>query len=610
VYPGQIDEYTTSGQTIKIGKIIIEGDPVDVAVSGQDLFVLIQPRRGEPGPSTVGKFTTEGETVNTAFITLPFQGNSFVVSDGKIFVGCTDSTNGRIIEYTTSGDVVNDALITGTGLFAIQGDRVFAARPARAGEPGGITISQYTTSGATVNATLITGLQSVMDIGISDGHLFLLGGEPTVRDSSGRIDEYDATSGALIKGTLIGNLAYAPALSIVPHSDNTNVGSNVTLFPSSNASVTFSNVTAPGGTSVVAIDPSSAGSPPSGYDVNGGLAYEIHTTATVVPPIEVCFHGPFSTGGGTISPLRVLHRENGVLVDRTYRLDFSPGGGQVCARVDSLSPFVLATTAAPFVNPASQLLNISTRLSVQLGDKAMIGGFILTGKDPKQVMIRGIGPSLTAFGVPGALQNPILELHDSTGAIIATNDDWKTDQNKVELTGIAPTDNRESAIVTTLPANGAGYTAIVRGNNNTTGVGLVEVYDLSEIANSKAANISTRGFVDAGDNAMIGGFILGGGGNGKVVVRAIGPTLVNFGVSGSLQDPTLELHDGNGALLVFNDNWQQDSAAAEIQANKLAPNDPRESAVLRSLAPGAYTAIVRGKDNTTGVGLVEVYNVQ
>ena len=239
----------------------------------------------------------------------------------------------------------------------------------------------------------------------------------------------------------------------------------------------------------------------------------------------------------------------------------------------------------------------------------MIGGFILTGKDPKKVMIRGIGPSLSKFGVKGALADPILELHDSTGAIIATNDDWKTDQNKVELTGIAPTDNRESAIVTTLPANGALYTAVLRSKDNSIGIGVVEVYDLSEIANSKAANISSRGFVDTGDNAMIGGFIIGGGGNSKVVVRAIGPTLANFGVAGSLQDPTLGLYDGNGAILVFNDNWQQDSSAAEIQANKLAPNDLRESAVLRSLPPGTYTAIVRGNGPTTGIALVEVYNV-
>src|SRR5713101_53379 len=194
------------------------------------------------------------------------------------------------------------------------------------------------------------------------------------------------------------------------------------------------------------------------------------------------------------------------------------------------------------------------------------------------------------------------------GAIIATNDNWRdTQESEIEATGLAPTDNRESAIVMTLDSD-SNYTAILRGTNDTTGVGLVEVYDLDQAANSKLANISTRGFVDTGDNVMIGGFISGNG-VAKVIVRAIGPSLTSFGVPGALQDPTLELHDINGAIIATNDNWR-DTQESEIEATGLAPTDDRESAIVATITPSNYTAIVRGKNDTTGVGLVEVYNIQ
>jgi hypothetical protein len=256
-----------------------------------------------------------------------------------------------------------------------------------------------------------------------------------------------------------------------------------------------------------------------------------------------------------------------------------------------------------------QLLNISTRLRVLTGDNALIGGFILTGSDDKKVIVRGIGPSLTSQNVPDALQDPTLELHDGTGATIASNDNWKdTQQAEIQATGIPPSNDLESAIVATLPANNSGYTAILRGKNDTTGVGLVEVYDLDQAANSKLANISTRGFVDTGDNAMIGGFIAGNG-VAKVIVRAIGPSLTGQGVANALQDPTLELHDGSGATIASNDNWK-DTQQGEIEATTIPPTDDRESAIVATLFPGNYTAIVRGKNDTTGVGLVEVYNIQ
>jgi hypothetical protein len=277
-------------------------------------------------------------------------------------------------------------------------------------------------------------------------------------------------------------------------------------------------------------------------------------------------------------------------------------------------PHITATATDPNGNTSEfsaaigQLLNISTRLRVLTGDNVLIGGFIITGSDDKHVIVRGIGPSLTSQGVPGALQDPTLELHDGTGALIASNDNWKdTQQLDIEVTGIPPTNDLESAIVATLPANGSGYTAILRGKNNTTGVGLVEAYDLNRTVNSKLANISTRGFVDTGDNVMIGGFIAGNGLT-KVIVRAIGPSLTSQGVPGALQDPTLELHDGSGTTIASNDNWK-DAQQTEIEATTIPPTDDRESAIVASLSPGNYTAIVRGKNDTTGVALVEVYNI-
>jgi hypothetical protein len=264
-------------------------------------------------------------------------------------------------------------------------------------------------------------------------------------------------------------------------------------------------------------------------------------------------------------------------------------------------------TATP--TPAqSKPLNISTRGDAETGDKVLIGGFILAGGDaPKRLIIRAIGPSLTGAGVANALQDPILELHDSAGVLLTSNDNWKSDQEtEIEATGLAPTNDLESAIITTLPEG--LYTAIVSGKDNGTGVGLVEVYDLDDLnAPAYLANISTRGFVQPDDKAMIGGFIIGvGGQTGQVVVRAIGPSLTS--IPDALQDPTLNVYNAQGIVVAQNDDWEETNASA-IEATGLAPNDPRESAILAPLTPGAYTAIVTGKASSSGVGLVEVYYI-
>jgi hypothetical protein len=246
--------------------------------------------------------------------------------------------------------------------------------------------------------------------------------------------------------------------------------------------------------------------------------------------------------------------------------------------------------------------NISTRLKVETGDNALIGGFIVTGTQPKRVIVRAIGPSVS---VPGALADPILELH--AGVLVISNDNWRTGGQQAEImaTGLAPGNDLESAIVATLPANGAVYTAVVRGANDGTGVGLVEVYDLDNAADSKLANISTRGLVQTGDNVMIAGTIVLGQAPERVLVRAIGPSL---NLPGKLADPTLELRDGDGVLLAANDNWRTDQEI-EIMATGAAPTNDLESALISTLpANGAvYTAIVRGVNDTSGVALVEIY---
>ena len=260
----------------------------------------------------------------------------------------------------------------------------------------------------------------------------------------------------------------------------------------------------------------------------------------------------------------------------------------------------------PGLTPA-QLLNISTRLNVQTGEYVGIGGFIITGRASKKVIVRGIGPSLT--GVTPVLANPVLELHAPDGSILARNDDWKdSQQTEIQDSTLAPTNDFESAIVATLaPGN---YTAIVGGKNASSGVGVVEMYDLDASSDSKLANISTRGFVEAGTNVMIGGFIFGDGlASEKVLIRALGPSLA--GVANRLPDPTLELHDGNGALLIANDNWKDDAAqAAAISSTGIAPQNDSESAIVATLAPGAYTAVLAGKSGQTGVAVAEVYHLQ
>jgi hypothetical protein len=279
----------------------------------------------------------------------------------------------------------------------------------------------------------------------------------------------------------------------------------------------------------------------------------------------------------------------------------------------------VAATPTPI---PGMLANISTRLQVGTGARVMIAGFVVQGSAPKRVLIRAVGPSMTQFGVPDVLADPRLELHDNTN-VIGRNDDWETTQMggviisdqiaEIQNSGMAPIDPAESALIATLTPG--SYTAIVQGVNGGIGVGSVEVYDLDATSGSLLANISTRGFVQTGDNAMIGGFIVVTHPT-RVIVRAIGPSLTQLGLPDALANPQLELYDASN-LIGRNDDWQTTETVgiitsdqvAEIQKSQLAPTNPAESGIIATLPPGNYTAIVRGGNNT-GNALVEVYALQ
>ena len=309
-----------------------------------------------------------------------------------------------------------------------------------------------------------------------------------------------------------------------------------------------------------------------------------------------------STGGDSTSRVYNLGDASATTAGQT-------GGGFQMDTFGAVIRFV-STATPPIATPPHTLLNSATRMRVETGDKVLIGGFIVRAGS-KKVIIRAIGPSLGQAGVATPLQNPTLELHGGAGELITSNDDWMTSAQKQEIidSGIPPADSRESAIVATL-AEG-NYTAVVAGAGGTSGVGLVEVYDLSRTSAGRLLNLATRGNIQTGDDVMIGGFIVGGTQNTRIAVRAIGPSLSSATppIANALADPILELRDGQGNLLESNDDWGNSPHKQALIDNGLAPANSKESATLLPLAPANYTAIVRGVNNTTGIGLVEIYDL-
>jgi hypothetical protein len=263
--------------------------------------------------------------------------------------------------------------------------------------------------------------------------------------------------------------------------------------------------------------------------------------------------------------------------------------------------------------PAPNLVNISTRALIGTGEDVLIGGFIIQGSAPATVILRGIGYSLTAVGLTNAISDPVITVYDSAGGIVATNDDWFTSANAETISSfhLDPPNSIESALFLTL--NPGSYTAIVQGFSDgtspaATGVGLFELYDL-HTTSGRAGNLSTRGQVQGGDDVMIGGFIIGGSQSKQLVVRAIGPSLSSAGIANPLADPLLELHDANGNIIQSNDDWQSGPDAQTIASEGLAPTNAKESALLATLNPGSFTAIVRGVNGATGLALVEIYDL-
>lgn len=266
-------------------------------------------------------------------------------------------------------------------------------------------------------------------------------------------------------------------------------------------------------------------------------------------------------------------------------------------------------SATPAATPANEsaptLVNVSTRAHVGSGDQVMIGGFIITGAEPKNVLLRGLGPSLGQAGVSNALGDPVLEVYNQAGALIARNDNWTSLPPDLASRGFAPRSALESVVVATLPTG--SYTAVLSGANATTGTALLEIYDLSP-PTSMLSNISTRGEVASTADPMIGGFIINGTDPAKVLVRALGPSLRPLGVEGALADPTLELRNSDGSLIFANDNWRT-TQEAQIRATSIPPNDDREAAIIATLPPGSYTAIVNDSGAGSGIALVEVYHL-
>jgi uncharacterized repeat protein (TIGR01451 family) len=313
-----------------------------------------------------------------------------------------------------------------------------------------------------------------------------------------------------------------------------------------------------------------------------------------------------------------------VTVDGNYSNTARVGFAGVTVQSISSSPAITVRDTGTSTPSERHMVNISSRAEVGTGDNVTIAGFIIrseasggsstsgTPTTTKKVLLRGLGPSLAAYGIAGTLQDPVLDLYDGNGALIESNDDWATSPAAAEIItlGVAPSDPHESAILRRLDAD-ANYTAILSGKDNTTGVGLVEAYDMEATSNTHLVNISARAFVDTGDHVLIGGMIVRGGDTmADIIVRALGPSLTPHGIANALADPVLELHDGNGELLETNDNWMDSPRKDDLIAAGLAPGDEHESAMYITPVPGSYTGIVRGVSNGTGVALIEMYRFQ
>ncbi len=423
-------------------------------------------------------------------------------------------------------------------------------------------------------------------------------------DPAGNLFVSDATTGSIIKLTPTGasstfktgftgpfGLAFDRSGNLfVSETNTTNMGMILKLTPNATQTTFASGLSSPEGLA---------------FDSAGNLFEVDFSSGKIFKFTPAGVKSTFTTG--LLGPRNIAIDQN----DHVFVANFTT------QEILEFTPAATKTTFASNTNAGGlafepstgQLTNISTRASVQTGSAITIAGFIVTGTDSKTVVLRGLGPTLMQFGVTGFLADPTLQLFDGGGQPLWFNDNWKdTQQAQIQSTGKAPPNDLESAILQILQPG--KYTAALSGKNGTTGVGLVEVYDISPGVHSELTNVSTRGFVGTGQNVMIGGFITSGGnGSTEVVVRGLGPTLTQFGVANALADPVVTLVNSMGNVIATNDNWKNTQQAA-IQATGLAPPNDLESAILATVATGNYTAILQGNNGGTGIGLVEVYNIK
>jgi hypothetical protein len=540
---------------------------------------------GGCGPNTVAPCDDSGHGTHTAGTSVGDDGsaNQIGVAPGAKWIGCRnmDQGAGTPATYTecfqfmiaptdSSGNNANPAL-----------------RPHVLNNSWTCPASEGCTTQAElemiVNNTLAAGIFVTAVAGNSGPACSTVSEPPAIYSGSFSIGAID------INNVLAGFSSRGPSTYYTPNLLKPNLsapGVNVRSSTSSNdtsfASLSGTSMAAPHVTGVVALL----------WSARANLVRDIATTKTLLqstanPAVTL---STAQTCGGTVSNQIPNNSFGYGRVDALAAVNAAP------APTPTPSP-----TPTPGPTPRTVLANISTRLRVEVGDNVLIGGFIITGTHPQKVILRAIGPSLP---FDDRLANPTMELRDSDGRLLESNDDWNSSLNEQAIidSTIPPTNPLESAILLSL--NPGAYTAIVRGANNGTGIGLVEAYDLDTSTNSKLANISTRGLVQTGDNVLIAGTIMTGQASQKVIIRALGPSL---SVPGKMADPTLELRDGNGALLEANDNWVDSPNKQAIIDSTIPPTNNLESAIVRTLPAANYTAIVRGLNNTTGIAVVEVY---
>jgi T5SS/PEP-CTERM-associated repeat protein len=578
-----------------------------------------------------GVFTATNAALQTAFLTAPSAGghaaitvdNSNWTNSYNLYLGNAGNPPGAIVSTLAVQNgatmrVGSRLAIFKSGVVSIDSASKMAVGTGAYGANGTLRVSTdgILSGYGNVNGKVIVGQGGEVLPGNSPGILTITGayeqdaGSTYVAEIGGTTagtdyDQIKVTGAATLGGTLKVRLVdgFTPT-----------VGQTFQLLSAASKTGTFSSISQPSQAGIMLTTDAKGVTAKITSVVHGAPVISSPTTADAAPGSAFSYqinatNNPTSFGATNLPAGLTVNHTTGYITGKptakgTFIVTINANNGAGSGQAD-LAINIDPTFSGGIV--PSNLLNISTRLDVQTGDNVLIAGFIITGTAPKKVLIRGLGPSLASEGVSGVLANPVLVLHKPDKTTV-TNDNWATTQKTaIEATGLAPKNPLESAILATL-APGA-YTAILSGNGNGTGVGLIEAYDLDQAAASQLANISTRGFVQTGDNILIGGFIVGGGGGGAstIVVRGLGPSLAGS-VANPLQDPTLELHDENGATIGFDDDWK-DAQSAAIVAAKLAPKDARESAIVALLPPGGYTGVVRGKNNTTGVGQVEVYNL-